>query len=54
MKPVVTSWLSSAQKELLDKHAPERLSLPNDRTPKVVYEKGKSPSSRCGFRSFTT
>jgi ATP-dependent helicase HrpB len=43
VKPVVMSWLSSAQKELLDQHAPERLSLPNDRTPKVVYEKGKSP-----------
>jgi ATP-dependent helicase HrpB len=43
VKPVVMSWLSSAQKELLDKHAPERLSLPNNRTPKVVYEKGKSP-----------
>jgi len=43
VKPVVMSWLSTAQKELLDKHAPERLSLPNGRTPKVVYEKGKSP-----------
>jgi ATP-dependent helicase HrpB len=43
VKPVVMSWLSAAQKELLDKHAPERLSLPNGRTPKVVYEKGKSP-----------
>jgi ATP-dependent helicase HrpB len=43
VKPVITSWLSSAQKELLDKHAPERLLLPNDRTPKVVYEKNKSP-----------
>ena len=43
VKPVVMSWLSATQKELLDKHAPERLSLPNDRTPKVVYEKGKSP-----------
>jgi ATP-dependent helicase HrpB len=42
-KPVVISWLSQAQKELLDKHAPERLTLPNDRTPKVTYEKGKSP-----------
>jgi ATP-dependent helicase HrpB len=41
--PVVMSWLSAAQKELLDKHAPERLSLPNGRTPKVVYEQGKSP-----------
>ena len=43
VKPVVMSWLSAAQKELLDNHAPERLSLPNARTPKVVYEKGKSP-----------
>jgi ATP-dependent RNA helicase HrpB len=41
--PVVTSWLSHAQRELLDKHAPERLSLPNGRTPKVTYENGKSP-----------
>jgi ATP-dependent helicase HrpB len=41
--PVVTSWLSHAQRELLDKHAPERLSLPNGRTPKVIYEAGKSP-----------
>jgi ATP-dependent helicase HrpB len=43
VKPVVISWLSAVQKELLDKHAPERLSLPNGRTPKVTYEKGKSP-----------
>ena len=41
--PVVTGWLSHAQRELLDKHAPERLSLPNGRTPKVTYETGKSP-----------
>ncbi|HSY44352.1 MAG TPA: ATP-dependent helicase HrpB [Candidatus Acidoferrum sp.] len=41
--PVVTSWLSHAQRQLLDKHAPERLSLPNGRTPKVTYEPGKSP-----------
>lgn len=40
---VVTSWLSHAQRELLDKHAPERLSLPNGRTPKVTYEAGKLP-----------
>src|SRR6185369_2943186 len=26
VKPVVKSWLSSAQQEQLDKHAPERLS----------------------------
>ncbi len=43
VKPVVMSWLSQSQRELLDKHAPERLKLPNDRTPKVNYEPGKSP-----------
>jgi ATP-dependent helicase HrpB len=43
VKPVVKSWLSPAQQELLDKHAPERLALNNGRTPKVVYELGSSP-----------
>ena len=43
VKPLVMSWLSAAQRELLDKHAPERLTLPNGRTPKVNYEPGKSP-----------
>jgi ATP-dependent helicase HrpB len=43
VKPIVISWLSHAQRELLDKHAPERLTLPNGRTPKVNYEDGKTP-----------
>jgi len=43
VKPIVTSWLSQSQRELLDKHAPERLTLANGRTPKVNYENGKSP-----------
>jgi ATP-dependent helicase HrpB len=43
VKPVVMSWLSHAQRELLDKHAPERLTLANGRTPKVSYETGNSP-----------
>jgi ATP-dependent helicase HrpB len=43
VKPVVVSWLSHSQRELLDKHAPERLTLSNGRTPKVNYETGKSP-----------
>lgn len=43
VKPVVKSWLSPAQHELLDKHAPERLSLANGRTPKVTYEPGNPP-----------
>ena len=43
VKPIVMSWLSAAQRELLDRHAPERLTLPNGRTPKVNYEPGKPP-----------
>lgn len=43
VKPMVMSWLSQTQRELLDKHAPERLTLPNGRTPKVNYENGRPP-----------
>lgn len=43
VKAVVMSWLSHAQRELLDKHAPERLTLSNGRTPKVSYEEGRAP-----------
>ena len=43
VKPVVVSWLSHTQRELLDKHAPERLTLANGRTPKVTYEPGNPP-----------
>jgi ATP-dependent helicase HrpB len=43
VKPVVKSWLSPAQEELLDKYVPERLTLTNGRTPKVVYEPGAPP-----------
>ncbi len=37
VKPAVKSWLSAAQQELLERHAPERLTLSNGRTPKVTY-----------------
>jgi len=40
---VVQSWLSASQRQLLDKHAPERVSLSNGRTPKVSYEAGTPP-----------
>lgn len=43
VKPLVQSWLSSAQRELLDQHAPERLNLSNGRKPKVNYEASGSP-----------
>jgi ATP-dependent helicase HrpB len=43
VKPLVMSWLSETQRQLLDKHAPERLALPNGRTPKVAYEAAGLP-----------
>jgi ATP-dependent helicase HrpB len=42
-KAVVKSWLSGGQQEHLDKHAPERLSLSNGRTAKVLYAAGNPP-----------
>jgi ATP-dependent helicase HrpB len=38
VKAVVKSWISGAQRELLDKYVPERIALSNGRTPKVTYE----------------
>jgi ATP-dependent helicase HrpB len=43
VKAIVKSWLSGAQQELLEKHAPERLSLSNGRTARVIYEAGNPP-----------
>ncbi|MCL5098140.1 MAG: helicase, partial [Candidatus Omnitrophica bacterium] len=43
VKPVVRSWLSASQQQLLEKHAPERLALPNGRQPKVVYVSDGAP-----------
>lgn len=43
VKAAVKGWLSSSQQELLEKQAPERLTLANGRTPKVVYEPGAPP-----------
>jgi ATP-dependent helicase HrpB len=43
VKSVVISWLSGTQRELLAKHAPERITLSNGRTPKVTYESSSPP-----------
>jgi ATP-dependent helicase HrpB len=43
VKPIVQSWLGLAQQELLNKEAPERLTLNNGRNPKVTYEAGAPP-----------
>ena len=42
-KAVVRSWLSSTQQQILEKHAPERLTLANGRTARVAYEPGNPP-----------
>jgi ATP-dependent helicase HrpB len=43
VKPAVRSWISGAQRELLDKYAPERIGLSNGKTPKVTYEANSPP-----------
>jgi ATP-dependent helicase HrpB len=43
VKPLVKAWLNDSQKDLLDKHAPERLNLPNDKRPKVTYGEDAPP-----------
>ncbi len=43
VKPLVHGWLNSAQRELLDRQAPERLDLGNGRRPKLVYEANQPP-----------
>jgi ATP-dependent helicase HrpB len=41
--PVVKAWLSSEQQALVEKHAPERLTLVNGKRPKVVYAADAPP-----------
>jgi ATP-dependent helicase HrpB len=43
VKPLVKSWVSSAQSDLIDKYAPERVTLSNGRTAKVVYSTQEPP-----------
>jgi ATP-dependent helicase HrpB len=38
VRPIVKSWISAAQREVLDKYAPERITLSNGRTPRVTYD----------------
>lgn len=40
---VVRGWLDAGRRELVEKHAPERLALSNGRKPKVVYEADAAP-----------
>lgn len=41
--PVVHAWLSPAQRDLLDKMAPDRYELPGGRKARIVYGEGKDP-----------
>jgi ATP-dependent helicase HrpB len=43
VKNILKAWLSPAQQDLLHKHAPERLTLANGKTPKISYELGNPP-----------
>jgi len=43
VRPSVKSWLSTEQRSLLDKNAPERITLSNGRTPKVTYDAASPP-----------
>ncbi len=42
--PVVKSWLSAAQQDLLDRMAPERLELPGGRRAKITYADNAPPT----------
>ena len=41
--PVVKSWLSAAQQEMLDKFAPERVGLPSGKKWKISYAPKAAP-----------
>jgi ATP-dependent helicase HrpB len=43
VRSAVKSWLSAGQRSLLDKHAPERITLSNGRTPKITYDAASPP-----------
>jgi ATP-dependent helicase HrpB len=42
--PILKSWLSEPQRAALDRLAPERIKLPNNRLAKISYAEGKPPT----------
>jgi ATP-dependent helicase HrpB len=42
--PVVRTWLSSAQAEVVERFAPERLTMPNGRRFKIQYAEHAAPT----------
>ncbi len=43
MLPILLSWLTGSQRGLVEKHAPERIDLPNGKKAKIVYAAGAPP-----------
>ena len=41
--PVVKAWLDGRKQSLLEKHAPDRVELPNGRKAKVLYSENNPP-----------
>jgi ATP-dependent helicase HrpB len=41
--PTVKSWLTGAQQALVEKHAPERIELPNGRKARITYSEENPP-----------
>lgn len=44
VRRIVHDWLSPVQRDLLDQHAPDRVTLSNGRTPKVAYSETEPPT----------
>ncbi len=42
--PALHQWLSHAQRDLLDRYAPERLDLKNGKTARIVYDEKQPPA----------
>lgn len=42
--PALHQWLSHAQRDLLERYAPERLNLKNGKTARIVYDEKQPPS----------
>ena len=38
--PHLKQWLNPTQREILEKHAPERVKLSNGKTPKLILQSG--------------
>ncbi len=42
--PIVKSWLTAAKQQSVEKLAPERIALPNDRKAKIIYHPSSPPT----------